>query len=163
MPATRWEQTKKAFVIGVVILLIVVPLLALSPVGPNLVKDHIDEQNPPDQPVKPWATERMYKLGRFYSLTLRDGKAKDVYHELIFQWYAKELEEREIDRKDPWVGMALYHYATILWNTRHKQDGAKYYVLFTKRWEDVPGVDPMLIDLARKRVMSSRYSRHIAP
>lgn len=154
MPETRWEQFKKYALITFIFLFIATPIVAVTPWGPAQVRAYIEKHNPPGRPVEPWATEWMYKLGRFYSMTLRDDDAAETYRTL-FKWYFKK--ERGIPKDDVHVGLSLYHYSIILFDTGHKQKGTQKLEQFLARWGDDPDMDPIVVRTARNRVAHSPY------
>lgn len=154
MAILKWEDFKKYCVILTLIVLILTPIIAVTPLGPGAVKSYIDRYNPEGEPVKPWATEWMFKLGRFYGITLRDESAMETYNEL-FEWYFDA--DREIDEEDPWVGIALYRYAMILSNTGHIQQATQKMERFVDNWGDNPEVDATIIHTAKSYIATSKF------
>jgi len=154
MPETRYEQLKKYGLIAFVVLFLALPVVSVTPWGPGMVRSYIDRHNPPGQPVKPWATEWMYKLGRFYSMTLRDDAARQTYMDL-FEWYFEDA--REVPKQDVYVGLALFHYGKLLIDSGHIQKGIQKMEQFLARWGEDPDMDQDVVHLARNRVATSKY------
>lgn len=154
MPETRWEQFKKYGAILILVLPVVVIILAFSPIGPSWFRSYIDEQNPAGKAVKPWATQYMYKLGWFYSISLRNGSARKTYNDLI-DWYYDD-EARAIADGDPWVGMAMFQDAILLLDTGHQQKGINQLQEFLNGWGQNEEVPSEMRFTAQRRIATSK-------
>ena len=104
----RVEKFKQWLMYAIVLAIVVVFMCLITPIGPGMYRAKIDKYNKVGEPVKPWATESMYGLGRFYQMTMRSESALETYKELIDVWYDENGEAMQIPERDLWVGRAMY-------------------------------------------------------
>lgn len=149
MPATRWEQVKSFSFYATLILLVVLPVFFMSPAGPAVLKWYIYKENPEGQPVKPWATEWMYKLSRYYSITLDDKSAAENY-KTMFKYYFNK-KKTKISKGDKFIGMALFQDAMILNDTGHGQQAAIKFKKFLDHFGNNPDIPDEFKKIARMR------------
>lgn len=149
MPDTRWEQVKKGSLITVLLLLIILPILFMSPAGPAILKWYVFKNNPIEQPVQPWATEWMYNLGRYYSITLDDKGAQENY-KTMFKYYHKR-KVNKIPDDDKYIGMALFQDAVILNETGHGQWAAQRFKQFLVHFGKNPDIPDEFKNIAKTR------------
>ncbi|MHC4873837.1 MAG: hypothetical protein ACYTFY_18475 [Planctomycetota bacterium] len=121
----------------------------MSPAGPATLKWYIYKKNPIDQPVKPWATEWMYKLSRYYSITLSDGNAAENY-KTMFKYYHKR-KTTGIPKGDKYIGMALFQDAMLLHDTGHGQQAAHKFKSFLVHFGNNADVPDEYKNIAKMR------------
>ena len=144
----RWEEVKEYTFWGVIIFLLLGPLLA-GVLGPSVVYSYTQKHNPAGKPVTEWGTKYMYYSGVAYTYQLNDAKAKKIWLELI-DWY--EEPERKVPGDDPWVGMAIYDYANLLWGERKRQRAMQYLEIFVELWGENPKIDRNAVSKARRKM-----------
>jgi hypothetical protein len=149
MPKSRYEKFKDIMFYGTLILLIILPVIVISPIGKNAAKWYVYRHNSAEEEVQPDATKMMYYLGRYYSITLDDNGAREVFKEL-FKWYQNK-DKTKISPDDPWVGRALFYDAKLLEDTGHKQWGKRRYKVFMMYFGNNPEIPAEMKSMAKRR------------
>ncbi|MHC4886129.1 MAG: tetratricopeptide repeat protein [Planctomycetota bacterium] len=152
MAKTKMERLKDGLFWGFIIFFLVLPFLA-GIFGPGMLENHIKKHNPPEAPVKPWATKYRYYLGVCYDFRLNEKDAQRVYLESI-DWYNDE--ERNIPEDDIWIGRSVFNYGALLWAKRKRQFAIQYFEFFLEQWSEHPEVDKKKVLQAEKRLRISR-------
>ncbi len=138
----RWQKSKNLVILSAVLLFGVPSFLAFTPMGPQYVFDYIVRENPVDKPIQPWGTEWMFKLGYFYSVTMRESEAKKCY-ETMETWYWKNFKKMQLEKGEPWIGRAVFYHAEIL-NRTHKQKAFEMFGYYLDNFSSHPDSDPVL-------------------
>jgi len=130
----RFTKWKTVIFLAVIFVIAVPTTFAFVPAGPKAVFDYIERENPQDKPIQPWATEWMYKLGFFYSITMREDDAIRCYEKLE-EWYNLERNPMEIPRGDYFIGCAVFRHAEVMdLSKQRKQIGFEIYQFYLEEF-----------------------------
>ncbi len=154
----RWRKWRTWIIGSTVVLVIFVVISAFAPWGPRWVENRIKQQNPVTQPIQPGATESLFKLGRFYQITMRDEEAAEIYTFMLSEWYYNPEHRRAmgIETGEPWVGKALFFLAEIERRRLHKERAYKYFEQYLRDFGRHPDSDPTLNRQAQTAVATFR-------
>lgn len=155
--ARFFKENKKRILIAFLAFLVLNFLAFFTPWGPDYYYTDIQMrkfENP--RTISPGVLEDLYKLGRFYSFTLRKNQAKETYAEIAKCFYGFTFEEyaqsptnanekrfqalRSIAREESngppykvadsdikYVGLAMYYTAEIMMESGPKSFPANLY------------------------------------
>jgi len=160
----RWHQWKTIIFI-IAVLIVVVPLFtAFTPWAPQMVRDAIEQErlDSSGESILPAYAERLFKMGMFYSITLRDDEALRCWDDLctaytgynIRRWAADVMNKSDRSRKEQkerkkkfspeaacWVGYSLYEMGQYLDRKKHKQQAKKIYEFYLEEFKGKPYED----------------------
>jgi hypothetical protein len=174
----RWEKWKRVCIVTVIVVVGIPCGLGFSPLGPNLYRKHLIDPikiDPVSGELSPLAAERLYTLGRFLSVTVRENDGIECYKELERWYYGidlqaefekdwdKEIEPPPLDEDDEnygvmyWVGMAIYRHGEIM-NLRRKKQRMRFFMQrFLRDFKDRADTDTENVRNAEILIM--RYDR----
>ncbi len=158
----RWHKWKTIIVATLLLLILVPSFLCFTPWAPRKVYEGIlaTKIDPKTKKLRPESVESLYKMGMFYSITMREDEARECWDKLT-EWYygysisrwasdslrKKEYRNRKKNRlKFPkksicWVGYAMYRLGESRNLHKHKQQAKKIYEKYLKDFNRKPGED----------------------